>query len=110
MRQLILRLRTCEAGAGLVEYAFLIAVVALALVGVLGVFRNVVGGFTNRTAVSVSTQSAAGYGGGGGPMVAPSERSGGHEPDASEPDSASGEPPSSPGEDHSVGAFRLKLR
>ena len=66
MRQLIRRLRTCEAGSGLVEYALLIAVVALGLVGVLRFFRNTTGGLTNRVSVSVSTQTGGGYGGGTG--------------------------------------------
>lgn len=95
MRQLIRRLRTCEAGAGTVEYALLIAVLGLGLVGVLAIFRNAVGGITNRAAVGVSTQTAGGYGkgavGGGG-------SSGGMvllRPAADEPDSSSTEPDSS---------------
>ena len=94
MRQLIRRFRTCEAGAGAVEYALLIAVLAIGLVAVLTMFRNAVGDLTNRTAVSVETQTAGGYGratGGGGP-------SGGavvHRPAAAQPDSSSAEPDSS---------------
>ena len=95
MRQLIRRLRTCEAGAGTVEYALLIAVLALGLVGVLALFRNAVGGLTNRTTLSVSTRAGGGYGkaagvgagSGGGTVV--------HWPGAADPDSASVEPDSS---------------
>jgi Flp pilus assembly pilin Flp len=97
VRQLIRRLRTCEAGAGTVEYALLIAVLALGLVGVLALFRNAVGGLTNRTAVSVSTRAGgAGYGSKAGGVGGGS--SGGtvaHMPAAANPDSASAEPDSS---------------
>jgi Flp pilus assembly pilin Flp len=94
MRQLIRRLRRCEAGAGAVEYALLIGVLAIGLMGVLAIFRNAVGGLTNRTAVGVSTHAAGGYGRaavGGGP-------SGGtvaHRPAPADPDSLSAEPDSS---------------
>jgi Flp pilus assembly pilin Flp len=95
VRQLIRRLRSCEAGAGAVEYALLMAVLALGLVGVLAIFRNAVGGLTNRAAVGVSTHAAGGYGkgttvGGGlsGGMVA-------HRPAPADPDSTSAEPDSS---------------
>jgi Flp pilus assembly pilin Flp len=95
MRQLIRRLRRCEAGAGAVEYALLIGVLAIGLMGVLAIFRNAVGGLTNRTAVGVSTHAAGGYGRatavGGGPnggTVA-------HRPAPADPDSLSAEPDSS---------------
>jgi Flp pilus assembly pilin Flp len=103
VRQLIRRFRTCEAGAGVVEYALLIAVIAIGLVGVLTIFRNAVGDLTNRTAESVSTQTAGGYGratGGGGP-------SGGavvHRPAAAQPDSPSAEPDSPSAEPDSSSA------
>jgi Flp pilus assembly pilin Flp len=94
VRQLIRRLRTCESGSAIVEYGLLIAVIALALVGVLRLFRNSVGELTNRTAVSVSEQKGSGYGtggtGGGG-------SSGKHATNGSatpEPDSSSAEPES----------------
>lgn len=92
MRQLIQRLRTCEAGSGLVEYALLVAVVALGLVGVLRLFRNSTGGVTNRVAVSVST--AGGYGT-RGPAGAPSAGPVAHGPATGDPDSSSAEPDSS---------------
>jgi Flp pilus assembly pilin Flp len=97
VRQLIRRLRICEAGAGTVEYALLLAVLALGLVGVLALFRNAVGDLTNRTAVSVSTRAGgAGYGSKAGGVGGGS--SGGtvaHIPAAADPDSASAEPDSS---------------
>lgn len=62
MRQLIRRLRSCEAGAGTVEYALLLAILAIGLMGVLELFRNSVGGVANRTAVSVSARASGGYG------------------------------------------------
>jgi Flp pilus assembly pilin Flp len=92
VRQLIRRFRTCEAGAGTVEYALLIAVLAIGLAGVLTIFRNAVGGLTNRTAVGVSTQASGGYGksqgGPSGGIIA-------HRPAAADPDSSSAEPDSS---------------
>jgi Flp pilus assembly pilin Flp len=95
VRQLIRRFRICEAGAGAVEYSLVIAVLAVGLLGVLAIFRNAVGGVTNRTAVSVSTQVSGGYGtgrsvGGGviGGIVA-------HQPAPADPDSSSAEPDSS---------------
>ena len=95
MRQLIRRFRTCEAGAGAVEYALLIAVVALGLVGMLTIFRNSVGDLTNRTAVSVSKKSSGGYGKGGG--IGGGSRGGpvAYKPAADEPDSSSAQPDSS---------------
>ena len=62
MRQLVRSLRTCEAGAGLVEYSLLIAVVAVGLIGTLRLYRSVVGDLTTRTAVSISAQAGSGYG------------------------------------------------
>jgi Flp pilus assembly pilin Flp len=95
VRELIRRFRICEAGAGAVEYALLLAVLAFGLMGVLAIFRNAVGGLTNRTAVSVSTEAGGGYGtgrsvGGGsiGGIVS-------HGPSPSDPDSSSVEPDSS---------------
>jgi Flp pilus assembly pilin Flp len=91
VRPLIRRLRTCEAGAGTVEYVLLIAVLSLCLVGGLTLFRNGVGNLTKRTAVSVSTRTGGQYGKGGGGMGLP----GGtvvHMPAAPEPDSTAAEP------------------
>lgn len=62
MRQLVRSLRNCEAGAGVVEYSLLIAVVAVGLIGTLQLYRSVVGDLTTRTAVSISAQAGSGYG------------------------------------------------
>jgi Flp pilus assembly pilin Flp len=95
VRQFILRLRTCEAGAGTIEYALLIAVLALGLVGVLGVFRNTVGGMTNRTAVTV-TKAAGGYGRAGSVGVGRGGGSGAHKPAPAGTDSSAAQPDGSP--------------
>ncbi len=95
MRQLIRRLRTCEAGSSVVEYGLLIAVLAVALVGILRVFRNTVGGITNRTAVTVSVQAAGAYGLAGLPDGGPSGSYVGYRPVSSDADSSSAEPDSS---------------
>ena len=111
MRQLVRRLRTCEAGSAIVEYGILIAVVAVCLVGVLRVFRNAVGGLTNRTAVSVSTQTARGYGAGGGVGGAPGGGYAAYEPASPDPaDSSSAQPDSSSATGGATAAaFRLAL-
>ncbi len=95
MRQLIRRLRTCEAGSGLVEYALLIALVALGLVGVLRLFRNAAGGLTNQVAVDVSTKTVGGYGGGGGTGGGPSGSPVAYRPASPDPEDPSTEPDSS---------------
>jgi Flp pilus assembly pilin Flp len=100
-------LRTCEAGSGLIEYGLLLAVVALALVGVLKVFRNTVGSLTNRTAVTVSQQTARGYGSGGTVSWTPSGSPAAHNPETPDPDSASAEPDSSSAAGRAAAAFRL---
>jgi Flp pilus assembly pilin Flp len=94
VRQLIRRLCACDSGAGTVEYALLIAVLALGLIGVLSLFRNTIGSAVDRTAVTVSTQTAGGYGvkgtiggGHGGGAIA-------HEPTTGAPDSPSPDPDS----------------
>lgn len=75
--RLIRRFRACEAGAGSVEYAFLIAMLALGLLVGLQLYRSAVGGLTNRTAVTISRQSTRGYTGGassGGARPVPAPR------------------------------------
>ncbi len=78
------------------EYALLIAVLALGLVSMLALFRNAVGGLATRTAVGVTTRSSGGYGvkgvsisGGLGAGTV------GHWPAPSEADSSAAEPDSS---------------
>jgi Flp pilus assembly pilin Flp len=102
-------LRTCEAGSGLIEYSLLLAVVALALVGVLKVFRNTVGSLTNRTAVTVSQQTARGYGSGGTVSWTPSGTPAAQNPATPEPDRASAQPDSSSGAVRAAAAFRLAI-
>lgn len=102
MRQLIRRLRTCESGAGTVEYALLFAIIAIGLAGVLALFRNAVGGLTNRTAVSVSTQTGGAY---GRRTFASGGSSGGTvvlRPAPADPDSAAVEPDSTSTNDGST--------
>jgi Flp pilus assembly pilin Flp len=100
VRQLIRRFCSCEGGAGLVEYGIILGLLTLGLIGVMHVYRRAVGDMTNRTAVTISKQSAAGY------SARPAPRGGsagggsaaGSEPPAPPPDSASaGESPPCPG-------------
>jgi Flp pilus assembly pilin Flp len=108
VRQLVRRLRTCEAGSGLVEYALLIAVVALGLVGVLRFFSNTAGGLTNRVAVSVSAGTAGGYGSRGS-GVAPSASPAGSSSPTADPDGASAERGSSGAAGGATAVFRIEL-
>ena len=66
MGQLVRRLRSCETGSALTEYALMIALVGLGLVAALGVFRNAVGGVTTRASGTISRQSGQTYGSHGG--------------------------------------------
>ena len=66
MGQLVRRLRSCETGSALTEYALMIALVGLGLVAALGVFRNAVGGVTTRASGTISRQSGHAYGSHGG--------------------------------------------
>lgn len=94
MRHLIRRVWTCERGAGLVEYGLLLAVLALALAGVLALYRNTVGDVTRRTATTVSRQAGRGYGS-SGPVVT-GAASAGHTP-VGQPAEGEPEPPDSVG-------------
>jgi Flp pilus assembly pilin Flp len=94
VRQLIRRLCACDSGAGTVEYALLIAFLALGLIGVLSLFRNTIGSALDRTAVTVS-KTAGGYGvrgtiggGSGGGAIA-------HGPTTGDPDNPTPDPDSS---------------
>ncbi len=60
-------LRQCEAGQSLIEYAIVIALIAMSLILVLLALRSGIGGVLNGTAATVSRQaSSAGYGQSGG--------------------------------------------
>ena len=76
------------------EYALLIAVLALGLVSMLALFRNAVGGLATRTAVGVATRSAGGYGV-KGVSIGGNAGTVGHWPAPPEADSAAVEPDSS---------------
>jgi Flp pilus assembly pilin Flp len=60
-------LRRGEAGQSLIEYAIVIALIAVGLIAVLSLLRSAAGGVLNGTAETVSRQSSAGgYGSSGG--------------------------------------------
>jgi Flp pilus assembly pilin Flp len=73
-----------ETGSALLEYALIIAVMAMGLVAGLAGFRDKLGGVTERTAESISHQSNRGYGSPAGAEVGPVAWSPSPEP----PDSA----------------------
>ena len=50
-----------ESGQGLTEYALIIALVAVALIGVLIVFRNQIGGVFDRASSELNNAPGAGY-------------------------------------------------
>ena len=50
MNTLLTRMLSDEAGQGLTEYALIIALVAVALVAILVIFRNAIGGVFNAGA------------------------------------------------------------
>jgi Flp pilus assembly pilin Flp len=77
MRQLLRRLNRGEEGAGLVEYALIVALVALCLVGILQLFRNGIGGAVNHAAAGISHRSTASYGAAPHPVVTPPPSNGG---------------------------------
>ena len=109
MRQLIRRVRTCEAGAGLVEYSLIVAVVAICLIGILKLYREAVGGLTNKTAVTISAQAGSGYGSSAG-MGGPPVRAGhsAQEPDPADPDSSATQESPSHGGTQATAATLLK--
>ncbi len=92
MRKFMRGLGHCEAGAGLVEYSLLIAVLALGLVGVLTLYRRSVDGLTTRTSVTISAQAGSSYGSsmsGGNPAP---WRPSGQRQDPADADSSSSQP------------------
>jgi Flp pilus assembly pilin Flp len=80
--RLIRLLRRCEAGQGLVEYALMLALVAMGLIGVVLAFRNALGGALNTTSGAISVQAGSGY---GGPQASPSPPIGPSSPVTPEP-------------------------
>jgi len=50
-----------ESGQGLTEYALIIALVAVALIGVLIVFRNQIGGVFDRASNELNSAPGTGY-------------------------------------------------
>ena len=50
-----------ESGQGLTEYALIIALVAVALIGVLIVFRNQIGGVFDRASTELNSAPGSGY-------------------------------------------------
>ena len=85
MRQLVRRFTEAEEGAGLTEYALIIALVAICLVGIVRLVRNAVGNTVKTTAAEVSKQSTSSYGTSSGPIGLPSLGSG-SAPSAGDPD------------------------
>lgn len=76
-----------ETGSALLEYALIIAVMAMGLVAGLAGFRDKLGGVTERTAESIAHHSNRGYGTSSGVEVGPAAWSPAPEP----PDSAAGD-------------------
>jgi Flp pilus assembly pilin Flp len=99
MRELVRRFRSRDDGEGLVEYAVIIAMVAICLMGVLKVARNVVGGTMKSAATEVARSSSTSYGASAG-SVGPLPGGEGDPPLADDPgkdaaaDSAAADEPS----------------
>ena len=55
-----------ETGQGLTEYALIIALVAVALIAVLIIFRNQIGGVFDRASSALNNAPGSGYVPGGG--------------------------------------------
>ena len=61
MGQLMRRLRSCDSGTGLVEYALLLAGLALGFVGVVSLLRKSVEGLTTAVSVGISQPGSGGH-------------------------------------------------
>jgi len=57
MKTLLARLLSDESGQGLTEYALIIALVAVALVAILVIFRNAIGGVFDSGAQTLNNAS-----------------------------------------------------
>jgi len=66
MRELWNRFLSDESGQGLVEYALIIALVAVGLIAILTILRNSVGDAFNNSAQQLNTVPGAPYGGAAG--------------------------------------------
>jgi Flp pilus assembly pilin Flp len=86
-----------EDGEGLTEYALIIALVAVCLVGIIQTLRNGIGGAVKRTSSDISHASTTSYGAGASPAVMPGWSGGaaaGDEPEQESADSVgTGEEP-----------------
>jgi Flp pilus assembly pilin Flp len=87
-----------EEGEGLTEYALIIALVAVCLLGIIQTFRNGIGGAVKRTSSDISHASTTSYGAGASPADVPRWSGGAaarNEPEKESADSAgAGEEPS----------------
>jgi Flp pilus assembly pilin Flp len=97
MRKRPPRSRRGEEGEGVTEYALIIALVALCLVGIIQTLRTGIGGAVNRTSSDISHASTTSYGAGASPAVMPGWSGGaaaGDEPEQESADSVgTGEEP-----------------
>jgi Flp pilus assembly pilin Flp len=94
MRQLLRRLRDQDSGEGMAEYALLIALVAICLIGIIQVMRNAVGNSLETATTDVSQSAGTSYGSGAGLRVVPGPTGGGDgdaDGDPEPPDSTSGD-------------------
>jgi Flp pilus assembly pilin Flp len=71
MRERLPRSRRGEEGEGLTEYALIIALVAICLVGTIQALRNGIGGAVNRTSSDITHASTTSYGAGASPAGMP---------------------------------------
>ena len=86
MRQLVRRFRQDDRGTGLTEYALIVALIAICLVGIIQLARNAIGETMNRAAADVSHRSTGSYGATGPSGGLPSLGSGGVPASPGEPD------------------------
>ena len=66
MRQLLRRLLHQDSGEGVAEYALLMALIAICLIGIIQVMRTAIGDSFNTATADASDQAGGGYGSGGG--------------------------------------------
>ena len=61
MRALVSRFMSNESGQGLVEYALIIALVAIGLIAILVLFRNAIGNVFNTSKNTLNNSPGASY-------------------------------------------------